>query len=127
MIRDKQRIRLIIILLLSAFRPAGADAIAEALSDRMDELPFGGDLQIHGAGIGGREVLPNIYVSRNFEPLWTDDVRIQELLTMLETAPEHGLDAADYYVAQIRSLLAQSQSSGFALDAADLDILLTAS
>jgi hypothetical protein len=32
------------------------------------------------------------------------------------------LDAADYYVAQIRSLIAQSQSSGFALDAADLDI-----
>jgi len=124
---DKRLIYLVFIIFLAVFRPAAADAVAEALSDRMDELLFGGDLEIDGAGIGGRDVIPDLYASRNFEPLWTDDVRIQELLAMLETAPDHGLDPDDYHVAQIRSLVAQRQSSDFALDVADLDILLTAS
>ncbi|MDH3510266.1 MAG: L,D-transpeptidase family protein [Gammaproteobacteria bacterium] len=124
--RKKQLIAVAIILIMSAVRPVTADAISEALSDRMDELLFGGDLEISAAGIGGREVLPDIYASRNFEPLWTADARIQELLAMLETAPEHGLDPDDYYVAQIRSLVARRQLSDSALDVADLDILLTA-
>jgi murein L,D-transpeptidase YcbB/YkuD len=124
--RKKQLIAVAIILIMSAVRPVTADAISEALSDRMDELLFGGDLEIGAAGIGGREVLPDIYASRNFEPLWTDDARIQELLAMLETAPEHGMDPDDYYVAQIRSLVARRQLSDSALDVADLDILLTA-
>jgi murein L,D-transpeptidase YcbB/YkuD len=123
----KRLILLVFVIFLTAFRPVAADAVAEALSDRMDELLFGGDLEINGAGIGGRDVIPDMYASRNFEPLWTDDARIQELLAMLETAPDHGLDPDDYHVAQIRSLVAQRQSSDFALDVADLDILLTAS
>ena len=123
----KLLILLVFVIFLTAFRPVAADAVAEALSDRMDELLFGGDLEIDGAGIGGRDVIPDMYASRNFEPLWTDDARIQELLAMLETAPDHGLDPDDYHVAQIRSLVAQRQSSDFALDVADLDILLTAS
>ncbi len=127
MIIDKRLIVLVFIVFLAAFRPVAADAVAEALSDRMDELLFGGDLEIDGAGIGGRDVIPDIYASRNFAPLWTDDVRIQELLAILETAPDHGLDPDDYHVEQIRSLVAQREGSVFALDVADLDILLTAS
>ena len=114
------------IFISSTFQPVSADAVAEALSDRMDELLFGGDLEINGAGIGGQDVLPEIYASRSFEPLWIDDARIQELLAMLDTAPEHGLDPNDYYVEQIRSLIARTQAAGSALDVANLDILLTA-
>lgn len=126
MSRSKLLISIVIIMFLSAFRPVGADAVTEALNDRMDELMFAGDLEIDGAGIGGREVIPDIYASRNFEPLWTDEARIQELLALLDTASDHGLDPDDYFVEQIRSLVAQLENSDFALDRADLDILLTA-
>ena len=126
MSRINSLILIIIIMILSALQPVGADAVSEALSDRTDELLFGGDLDIDGAGIGGRDVIPEIYASRNFEPLWTEAARIQELLALLDTAPEHGLDPDDYYVAQIRSLVAQLETSDVALDVADLDILSTA-
>ena len=126
MFQNKRLILIAFIFISSIFQPVSADAVSEALSDRMDELLFGGDLEINGAGIGGQDVLPEIYASRSFAPLWIDDDRIQDLLAMLDTAPEHGLDPDDYYVEQIRSLIARTQAAGSALDVANLDILLTA-
>ena len=125
MLNSKSLIIIIIMTILPAFQPIWADTVAEALSGRMEELSFGGHLAIDGADIGGRDVIPEIYASRNFEPLWTDADRIQELLVMLDTAPEHGLNPDDYFVSQIRSLVAQLEDSDVALDRANLDILLT--
>lgn len=104
---------------------SGADAISEALYSRMEELQFGGDLEINGAAVAARDVMPEIYASRDFQPLWTRPARIQELLELLDTAPDHGLDPDDYYVDQLRALIARQEESGSPLDAADLDILLT--
>ncbi len=52
------------------------DAVAEALYQRMEELLFGGDLQIQGNPIAAREVLPELYAARNFQPLWISNDRI---------------------------------------------------
>lgn len=114
-----------LILFSSIYQGLAEEAVSEALSDRIDELMFGGDLEVEGAGIGARGVLPAIYAARNFEPLWTDEADILDLLTMLDTATEHGLDPDDYYVEQIRSLRARIEAAGSAHDLADLDILLT--
>jgi murein L,D-transpeptidase YcbB/YkuD len=114
-----------LILFSSIYQGLAENAVSEALGDRIDELMFGGDLEVEGAGISARDVLPEIYSTRNFEPLWTDEADILNLLTMLDTATEHGLDPEDYYVEQIRSLRARIEATGSALDLADLDILLT--
>jgi murein L,D-transpeptidase YcbB/YkuD len=102
-----------------------ADPVADALATRMDELQFSGDLQIGDAQIAARRLLPVIYADRDFRPLWTDEGRIRELLELLETAPEHGLVTADYHVDELRRQMTVARSSGSALEAADLDILLT--
>ena len=95
---------------------ARADAVADALGSRMDELQFAGDLEIGGARIAARGLLPAIYADREFRPMWTDQGRIRELLDLLETAPEHGLDTADYYLEQLRRQIAEARSSGAPLE-----------
>ena len=104
---------------------ARADPVADALSARMEELQFAGDLQIGGARLVARGLLPAIYADRDFRPLWDNDGRVRELLDLLATAPEHGLDAADYYLDQLRRQVTAARTSSSALEAADLDILLT--
>lgn len=104
---------------------ARADSVADALSSRMEELQFAGDLQIGGARIAARGLLPAIYADRDFRPLWDNEGRVRELLDLLETAPKHGLDTADYYLDQLRRQVTAVRGGGSALEAADLDILLT--
>jgi len=106
---------------------AADEAVSEAINQRMEELLFSGDLEIDGAAIAARELLPQIYASRNFLPLWNSDTRIQEFLAVLDTAPDHGLELEDYYVDPLRTMVAQPHSKRRALDIADLDILLTES
>jgi len=103
------------------------DAVAEALYQRMEELLFGGDLQIQGNPIAAREVLPELYAARNFQPLWISNDRIEDLLNLLATAPEHGLETEDYYLDELRVMGETVRASGSALSSADFDILLTES
>ena len=126
------RLRLILLLstlgcLLQPMASAADEAVSDAINQRMEELLFSGDLEIDGAAIAARELLPQIYASRNFLPLWHRDTRIQELLAVLDTAPDHGLELEDYYVDPLRTMVAQPHSKRSALDIADLDILLTES
>ena len=37
----------------------------------MEELQFGGELEIDGAEILARQLLPELYAARGFQPLWT--------------------------------------------------------
>jgi murein L,D-transpeptidase YcbB/YkuD len=104
---------------------AYADPVADALGARIDELQFGGDLHIGDARILMDQLLPSIYAERGFQPLWTDEGRIQELLEWLETAPAHGLDTADYHLADLKAQIAEARASRTPLAMADQDILLT--
>ena len=127
MVRHNPLIILFVFLILTAFAPAGAqaDAVADALHNRMEELQFTGNLEIGGARIAAHEILPALYANREFQPLWTDEARIHELLALLETASEHGLETEDYYVAELKSQVAEARTIDAPLDKADRDILLT--
>jgi murein L,D-transpeptidase YcbB/YkuD len=115
------------LILLQPAQGLAQDTVAEVLNQRIEELLFGGDLEIRGAPIAAREVLPEVYARRNFAPLWTSDARVDDFLGVLATAPEHGLEIEDYYLEELRALRAAQRASGSALDTADLDILLTES
>ena len=90
---------------------AQQEPVAEALNARLEELQFAGDLDIGGAQIAAREVLPATYANRDFQPMWTDGARIEEFLSLLETAPADGLDVDDYFVSQIRAQMAEARDS----------------
>jgi murein L,D-transpeptidase YcbB/YkuD len=113
------------LLLCAPSLPAvAAEDIAAALQQRMEELQFGGRLQIDGSRILADRLLPELYAARDFRPLWTRPGRLDSLLELLESAPEHGLKPADYLVNQLQTARKQAQS-GTNLDKADLDILAT--
>jgi len=101
--------------------------VSEALNARLEELQFAGDLEIGTAKIGAREILPTVYASRGFRPMWTDQARVREFLALLETAPEDGLEPEDYFVNEIRIRSDKATGSASSLDQANLDILLTES
>jgi len=118
-----------ILLILFAAAPAAAqqDPLAEAINARLDELQFAGDLEIGGAQIAAREIIPAVYANRDFQPMWTSPARIQELLALIRTAPADGLETSDYFLDPLQSQIAKAEASGAPLDQADLDILLTES
>lgn len=122
-------IKIVFILLLLAAAPALAqpDPVSDALHARLEALQFTGDLEIDGAKIAARELLPAVYANRQFQPLWTDEHRIAEYLALVATAPRDGLEPEDYYANRIGTLMEITKDSASALDRADLDILLTES
>ncbi|MGD8482557.1 MAG: hypothetical protein PVF61_06970, partial [Gammaproteobacteria bacterium] len=91
-------IKIVFILLLLAAAPALAqpDPVSDALHARLEALQFTGDLEIDGAKIAARELLPAVYANRQFQPLWTDEHRIAEYLALVATAPRDGLEPEDY-------------------------------
>ena len=101
---------------------AAADAVSEALQQRMEELLFSGNLEIDGAEILARELLPELYAARDFQPLWTRPGRLDSLVELLESVTDHGLDPEDYVIDHLQTARAQAES-GESLDQADLDIL----
>ena len=101
-----------------------SDPVSTALQQRLEELQFGGQLEIDGARILAQQLLPELYAARNFRPLWTQPGRLDSLTELLESASAHGLDPADYLTGHLRTAREQAQS-GSDLDLADLDILAT--
>jgi len=106
-------------------RAVAQEDVSAALNQRIEELLFAGDLQIRGADIAARELLSELYARRDFQPEWTSDARIAELMALLATAPAHGLDPQDYFVDELNAFIAEQNDT--ALARADLDILLTES
>lgn len=111
-------------MFLLSFPATAADSISEALQQRIEELQFAGDLEIDGAEILARGLLPEIYAARDFRPLWTRPARLDSLVELLESAPASGLDPEDYVVDHLQTARQQAQG-GTSLDQADLDILAT--
>jgi len=111
----------------AAPRIAIGDAVTEAINQRMEDLLFTGDLEIEGIQIAARNLLPGFYASREFQPAWTSDDRVRELLKLIEQAPDQGLEVEDYFPATLRALLDEQVNTGSAFVTADLDILLTES
>lgn len=117
-----------VVLLLAALALAPALARAEAtvaaaLAARVAELRQAGTPQVQGIALGALPVMADFYAARAFEPAWTDAARTAELLQLIESSVEHGLDPADFLADRLRGLLA-----GTGRDVAQLaerDLLLT--
>ena len=116
---------LLLVLGLVAAPPAVADEVSTVLQDRIEQLLFTGELTCQGEEIASRQLLPDIYTQRGFQPLWTAE-RAKELVGLIAVgAPAEGLLARDYHYAALQELLEAQRVAPDALTRANLDLLAT--
>ncbi|WKZ11996.1 MAG: L,D-transpeptidase family protein [Gammaproteobacteria bacterium] len=101
---------------------AGETAVDTALRERVERLQAG-DRAVDGVTLLGGDVLAEFYARRAFRPAWGDPARVEELITMLETADGHGLDPADFFSGLLRER--QEPAGGDPRAQADRELLLT--
>jgi murein L,D-transpeptidase YcbB/YkuD len=87
-----------LILLLLCLVPAHAlEPTAEQIRKFSEAILDGSDRSIGGQQIAATTLLPSFYAGRDFQPVWLEKERLRELLRVLESAEEHGLNPEDYH------------------------------
>jgi murein L,D-transpeptidase YcbB/YkuD len=84
-------------------------------------------LDIEGAAIAARRLIPEIYEARAFAPAWRRPAQVDALLEVIEQSRSEGLDPRDYHLEQVqgaRSAFEDVDAIG-AVERAGMDILLT--
>lgn len=100
------------------------DPAREWLRERLEEATT--PLYVEGNPIAARGLLQAIYRSRDYEPLWTREDSLQQLLTAVRTADQHGLEPQDYHLLALEELLSSEEAPTRRFDErAALDLLLT--
>lgn len=79
------------------------DPAAELLRARIEELRENGRLNVRGAWIASRAVLPALYEGNGFQRLW-DTERAEQLLRGIREAETDGLDPRDYHASALELL-----------------------
>ena len=111
---------------IGAQEPA-ADPAAELLRARVETLREDGRLNVRGAWLSSRHVLPVLYEANGFRRLW-DDARADQLARAIDEARSDGLDPRDYHAAVLEQLERQtSAGEGFTPTVllGDRDLVLT--
>jgi murein L,D-transpeptidase YcbB/YkuD len=85
------------------------------------------DLVVNGVKILALDIIRDVYRDHGFEPYWTDNSNIRELMELINEAADHGLNPQDYNMVQLREILGQRQKNPSAEIAAEADIMLTES
>ncbi len=62
-----------------------------------------------------------VYLANNFDPFWEDETKIEELISVLKSSLEEGLNPKDYHLPYIKKLKAMSSIE----ERANLDIILS--
>ena len=117
---------LITICLLTApvvSRAAGEED-APAVNQDIEQLLRTDKLVIRGVAILTRDVLLEIYADHAFEPFWTDPQHVQELMSLIDTSADHGLNPADYNTGLLHKLVSLQERSPSAELEAGEEILL---
>ena len=112
--------KILFMLLLSVFGSnwvIAEESVNIALKERIEALQTNGSLQIEGANIVAKDLIIALYASRNYQPLWLNNGRVEDLVTYLKTASQHGLLIEDYFISEIEDQLAKGNTQ------AGLDIL----
>jgi murein L,D-transpeptidase YcbB/YkuD len=115
---------------LSPTAPAQQGGVSKAslttVSSDIERLLSRENLVINGEEILAQETILHAYSDNAFRPYWTDEMDVRELMQLIEEAPDHGLNPADYNIDQLRRTLAERSSSSAEIQA-EADIMLTES
>jgi len=85
------------------------------------------EAEIEGESVVTQNLLREIYAASAYLPIWTDDGKIRELLTLLRGSVDYGLRPRDYHLPLIERLTAESHATPNPVASAERDILLTES
>lgn len=89
---------LLLILLFAHLGLAQAlEPTEEFIRQYSEAILEGNDGIIAGQRVAATALLPDFYARRNFQPVWSNPGRFQELLQVLQGSGEHGLNPADYH------------------------------
>jgi L,D-transpeptidase YcbB len=105
----------------NAQAPQAADAVVEAVRQRVDDLSASGHLAIEGEPLVAARVLPTLYELHGYQPFWGTS-RIASLIDLVRGSAEDGLTPADYHLAALEKL---AGSNGTPLQSAQLDLIAT--
>ncbi len=117
----------LLIALLPATSLAMITPVSDSIHDRVAAIQDGDRVHIQGTTLVSAIVLPALYARRDYAPVWSNPVSVQQLIAAIETIDTEGLDPADYNLATLRLLLERNAETGPANPEhrAELDLLLT--
>jgi murein L,D-transpeptidase YcbB/YkuD len=75
----------------------------EHIRQYSERILEGGDVLVAGQRIASTTLLPDFYTRRGFTPVWTVPARFEELLALLRSAQDHGLNPDDYHYTTLAS------------------------
>jgi len=90
-------------------------AVADQIESRLDQLMDSGRLVVGGESIAATTLLPELYVARDFAPLWQRGDALEQIETLVEWALAEGLNDADYPIDALRRLDARGRRAAFDL------------
>lgn len=71
--------------------------VAEQIRTYTESILAGNDGIISGQKVAAVTLLPDFYANRDFQPVWSDAARFEELLQVLRDSVTHGLNPDDYH------------------------------
>jgi murein L,D-transpeptidase YcbB/YkuD len=86
-------------------------------------LQSGKPLRVAGIELSARQLIPALYQATQFQPVWTDEKKVDQLLAAIEDMSLDGLDPQDYYLDRLKQLRAEVLVSHDQVAAIDLDLL----
>lgn len=115
---------ILIISIIFAF-PVTADdnATTRLIRQKIESLRNTNSLSVAGANIASKQVLPKIYENRSYQPAWSKEERVKDLIQMVGRAEEEGLLPHDYHFNELTQLNNKPEKDSN--DIANLDIILT--
>ena len=123
-----RRLSWLAVLALSASIGFASDEDSrQALRIEIENLALSGSLS-SGVGIAAGDLLAEFYERRGFKPVWTHH-QVAELLSVIESSYDDGLDPKDYHVDAVRVARRDLEANRLLdpVDQAVTDILLTES
>ncbi len=110
---------LAILLVLAGFSAFAVEpGVQEAIRAEIEQLRETGQLTANGFEVASGELLARIYENRNFEPAWPGVEKMDELIRVVESTADDGLDPADYHLAALSRVRARL-AAGERLDATE--------
>ena len=105
--------------------------LQETIRTRVESGGIPLNLVVAGERLHARQLLPQFYENRSFQPAWSDDGKIRQevfqLMAGIGNSTEEGLNPQDYHLDQLKELMGNKEISNAleVQDLAELDLLLT--
>lgn len=82
------------------------ETLAELIRQRFENVTLNKGLRVGGCDLSSLYIMPRLYQQRDYRPIWVDEDRIDQLITLIWETYLDGLNPQDYHLDEIQELLA---------------------